>query len=203
MVWECASAHGIMGNLHICEDTVDARRHIQVFEHRMLPSRKPFFQGRPCSFQEDKAKLHTWPLQHNVLNLLLWEVLKSRFYTSCLHSQTHTHTWESPQIDMRQQALCTADGQTDTSSCFDSIRKSVAAALPAGVELIEAFSQKNSTEPLHPFHTHTYINTRRHTQIACGVLGFATAGRKHLQYLRRRKSLLIKTGVEIIHTIRL
>lgn len=34
----CVGAYG-MGNLHICEGTINAERHIQVLEQRMLLSR--------------------------------------------------------------------------------------------------------------------------------------------------------------------
>ena len=38
MVWGCVSAHG-MGNLHICEGTINAERYIQAVEQHMLPSK--------------------------------------------------------------------------------------------------------------------------------------------------------------------
>uniref|UniRef100_A0AAR2M5U8 Tc1-like transposase DDE domain-containing protein n=1 Tax=Pygocentrus nattereri TaxID=42514 RepID=A0AAR2M5U8_PYGNA len=58
MVWGCVSAHG-MGNLHICEGTINAERYIQVLEQHMLPSNQCLFQGRPCLFQQDNAKPHS------------------------------------------------------------------------------------------------------------------------------------------------
>ena len=58
MVWGCVSAHG-MGNLHICEGTINAERYIQVLEQHMLPSKRRLFQGRPCLFQQDNAKPHS------------------------------------------------------------------------------------------------------------------------------------------------
>ena len=36
MVWGCVSAHGIMGNMHICEGTINAERHIHVYIHNIL-----------------------------------------------------------------------------------------------------------------------------------------------------------------------
>uniref|UniRef100_A0A3B4CCP3 Tc1-like transposase DDE domain-containing protein n=1 Tax=Pygocentrus nattereri TaxID=42514 RepID=A0A3B4CCP3_PYGNA len=58
MVWGCVSAHS-MGNLHICEGTINAERYIKVLEQHMLPSKQRLFQGRPCSFQQDNAKPHS------------------------------------------------------------------------------------------------------------------------------------------------
>ena len=58
MVWGCISAQG-MGNLHICEGTINAERYIQVLEQHMLPSKQRLFHGRPCLFQQDNAKPHS------------------------------------------------------------------------------------------------------------------------------------------------
>ena len=58
MVWGCVSAHG-MGNLHICEGTINAERYIQVLEQHIVPSKRRLFQGRSCLFQQDNAKPHT------------------------------------------------------------------------------------------------------------------------------------------------
>lgn len=58
MVWGCISAQG-MGNLHICEGTINAERYIQVLEQHMLPSKRRLFHGRPCLFQQDNAKPHS------------------------------------------------------------------------------------------------------------------------------------------------
>ncbi len=58
MVWGCISAYG-MGSLHALEGTMNAERYIKVLEQHMLPSRWCLFQGRPCVFQQDKAKPHT------------------------------------------------------------------------------------------------------------------------------------------------
>ena len=54
MVWGCISAYR-MGSLHIWKGTINAERYIQVLEQHLLPSRR-LFQGRPCVFQQDKAK---------------------------------------------------------------------------------------------------------------------------------------------------
>ncbi len=58
MVWGCISAYG-MGNLHVLEGTMNAKRYIKVLEQHMLPSRRRLFQGKPCVFQQDNAKPHT------------------------------------------------------------------------------------------------------------------------------------------------
>ena len=58
MVWGCISAQG-MGNLHICEGTINAERYIQVLEQHMLPSKRCLFHGRTCLFQQDNAKPHS------------------------------------------------------------------------------------------------------------------------------------------------
>ena len=46
----CVSAHGIMGNLHICEGTINAARYIQVLEQHRLLSKRCLFQGHPRLF---------------------------------------------------------------------------------------------------------------------------------------------------------
>ena len=58
MVWGCISAQG-MGNLHICEGTINAEKYIQILEKHMMPSKRRLFHGRPCLFQEDNAKPHS------------------------------------------------------------------------------------------------------------------------------------------------
>uniref|UniRef100_A0AAY5KJF1 Uncharacterized protein n=1 Tax=Esox lucius TaxID=8010 RepID=A0AAY5KJF1_ESOLU len=57
MVWGCISAH-VMGDLHICEGTVNAEQNAQVLEQHRLPSRL-LFQGRPGLFQQENAKSHS------------------------------------------------------------------------------------------------------------------------------------------------
>ena len=37
-IWGCISAHG-MGDLHICDGTIDAEVYLGILERRMLPSR--------------------------------------------------------------------------------------------------------------------------------------------------------------------
>uniref|UniRef100_A0A9J7X381 Uncharacterized protein n=1 Tax=Cyprinus carpio carpio TaxID=630221 RepID=A0A9J7X381_CYPCA len=59
MVWGCMSACG-MGSLHILKGTINAERYIQVLEQHMLPSRRCLFQGRPCIFQHDNARQHSY-----------------------------------------------------------------------------------------------------------------------------------------------
>ena len=58
MVGGCVSAHG-MGNLRICEGTINAERYLQVLEQHMLPSKQRLFHGRPCLFQQDNANPHS------------------------------------------------------------------------------------------------------------------------------------------------
>ena len=55
MVWGCISAHG-MGNLHICEGTIDVEAYAGILERHMLPSRWWLFWGTPCLFQQDNAR---------------------------------------------------------------------------------------------------------------------------------------------------
>lgn len=50
MVWGCVGAHG-MGNLHICEGTINAETYV--------PSKQRLFHGRRCLFQQDNAKPHS------------------------------------------------------------------------------------------------------------------------------------------------
>ncbi len=57
MVWGCISAYG-MGSLHVLEGTMNAERYLKFLEQHMLPSRRRLFQGRPCVFQQENAKLH-------------------------------------------------------------------------------------------------------------------------------------------------
>ena len=58
MVWGCISAHG-MGDLHICEGTIDAEAYLGILERHMLPSRRRLFPGTPCLFQQDNARPHS------------------------------------------------------------------------------------------------------------------------------------------------
>lgn len=44
MVWLCVSAID-MGNLHICDGTVNAERDIQVLKQHMVQSKQRIFQG--------------------------------------------------------------------------------------------------------------------------------------------------------------
>ena len=58
MLWGYVSAHG-MGNLHICEGTINAERYMQVLGQHKLPSKQRLFQGCPCLFQQDNAEPHS------------------------------------------------------------------------------------------------------------------------------------------------
>ena len=51
MVWGCVSAHG-MGNLHICEGTINAERYIQVVEQYMLHPSNILFMDAPDYFSK-------------------------------------------------------------------------------------------------------------------------------------------------------
>ena len=44
-----------MGDLHICEGTIDAEAYVGILERHMLPSRRRLFPGTPCLFQQDNA----------------------------------------------------------------------------------------------------------------------------------------------------
>lgn len=54
MVWESISARG-MGNLHICEGSINAERCMQVLEWQIL---RPI-QGRTWLFQQDETNQHS------------------------------------------------------------------------------------------------------------------------------------------------
>uniref|UniRef100_A0AAR2L1I4 Transposase Tc1-like domain-containing protein n=1 Tax=Pygocentrus nattereri TaxID=42514 RepID=A0AAR2L1I4_PYGNA len=58
MVWGCVSAHG-MGNLHICEGTINAERYIQVLEQHMLPSKQ--HNAKPHSAHVEYLDVHILP----------------------------------------------------------------------------------------------------------------------------------------------
>lgn len=45
MIWGYITAHGMMGNLHICEGIIEhAERYLQVLEQHMLPKATFFFR---------------------------------------------------------------------------------------------------------------------------------------------------------------
>ena len=56
MVWGCISDHA-MGDLHICEGTIDAETYVGILERHMLPSRGWLFPR--TLFQQDNARLHS------------------------------------------------------------------------------------------------------------------------------------------------
>ena len=58
MVWGCISTHG-MGDLHICEGTIDAEAYVGILETHMVPSRQHLFPGTPGLFQQDNARPHS------------------------------------------------------------------------------------------------------------------------------------------------
>ena len=61
-----------MGDLHICEGTIDAEAYVGILERHMLPSRRRLFPGTPCLFQQDNARPHSarvttaWLRRHRV-----------------------------------------------------------------------------------------------------------------------------------------
>ena len=71
MIWGCFSAHG-MGDLHICESTIDVEAYVGILERHMLPSRQQLFPETPCLFQQDNARPHSawattaWLHRHRV-----------------------------------------------------------------------------------------------------------------------------------------
>ena len=71
MVWGCISAHA-MGDLHICDGTIDAEAYVGILERHMLPSTQSLFPGTPCLFQQDNARPHSarvttaWLRRHRV-----------------------------------------------------------------------------------------------------------------------------------------
>ena len=58
MVWGCIIAHS-MGDLHICEGTIDAEAYIGILERHMQKARQRLFPGTPCLFQQDNARPHS------------------------------------------------------------------------------------------------------------------------------------------------
>ena len=53
MVWGCISAHGI-GDLHICEGTIDAEAYVGILERHMLPSRRRLLHKNSMSISAGK-----------------------------------------------------------------------------------------------------------------------------------------------------
>ena len=114
MVWGCISAHS-MGDLHICEGTIDAEAYVGILERHMLPSRWRLFPGTPCLFQQDNARPHSarvttaWLHRHRVRVLdwmpspdlspieNVWRIMKRRIrqqrprtaeqLKSCIHQE--------------------------------------------------------------------------------------------------------------------
>ena len=70
-----------MGDLHICEDTIDAEDNVGILERHMLPSRQ-LFPGTPCQFQQDNARPHSakvttaWLHRHKV-RVLEWPACRT------------------------------------------------------------------------------------------------------------------------------
>ena len=58
MVWGASVPTG-MGDLNICEGTIDAEVNVRILERHMLPSRQQLFPGTPSLFQEDNATPHS------------------------------------------------------------------------------------------------------------------------------------------------
>ena len=75
MVWGCISAHG-MGDLHICEGTIDAEAYVGILE--TYAAERLLFPGTPCLFQQDNGRPHSaratvtgWLHRHRV-HVLDW-----------------------------------------------------------------------------------------------------------------------------------
>ena len=83
MVWGCISAQD-MGDLHICEGTIDAEAYVRILERHMLPSRQLLFPGTLCPFLQDNARPHStqvktaWLHRHRVCVLVWPACLQSR-----------------------------------------------------------------------------------------------------------------------------
>ena len=58
MVWGCISTQG-MGDLHICEGTIDVEAYVGILERYMLPSRWQLFPGTPWLFQQNNGRPHS------------------------------------------------------------------------------------------------------------------------------------------------
>ena len=69
MAWGCISDHS-MGDLHICEGTIEA--YVGILERHILPSRRRLFTGTAGLFQPDNARPHSawvttaWLHRHRV-----------------------------------------------------------------------------------------------------------------------------------------
>ena len=62
MVWGCISAHD-MGDLHICEGTIDAEAYVGILERYMLPSRQQLLPGTPYVFRRTMPGLNLHELK--------------------------------------------------------------------------------------------------------------------------------------------
>ena len=64
----------LLGDLHICEDTIDEEAYVGILERQMLPSRQLLFTGTPCLFQQDRlhAQVTTVWLRRHRLCVLEW-----------------------------------------------------------------------------------------------------------------------------------
>ena len=88
-----------MGNLHICEATINAERSLHILKQQVLPSRLRHFQGRPCLFYYDNAEATFYiyaPVQI-CLALKMWSALWSAKYDHEGSNQADTedlYTWK-------------------------------------------------------------------------------------------------------------
>lgn len=83
-VLSCVNAHG-KGNLHFCDDNINAEKYIEILEQHTLSSSWHLFQGQPCIFQQDNDK----PFSAGITKAWLWKkrVLVMDWPTSkCLES---------------------------------------------------------------------------------------------------------------------
>lgn len=72
-----------ISGLHIWNDD------IQILEPQMFPFRHFFFQGRPFTFQQDNAKLHTAGICSRRVSVLNWSACSPDFFRNWKHLAHH------------------------------------------------------------------------------------------------------------------
>lgn len=66
----------------LSESTINAKLYIHVFKQHMLPCKQHILQGRPCTFQQNDAKLHSAcitraGLSSGTVRVLNWSPIKN------------------------------------------------------------------------------------------------------------------------------